>query len=172
LAVTIKGYMPSGNVGSIERYAASRMGYSSERSSRALASGMGIISVVPLRLPVTMLGYSSAMGFGLSTLTQASCADEVGIRVARRSTRAPAVHCRRLETDGILNNDKVPVVEFWEFVLVVAGVDLWSSVRVVALGERERSILNGFFYGFQVSHRHRKVNKTQPIILCKELFRC
>lgn len=58
--------MPSGNPGSSARHACSRIPYRAGITLLASAIDIGTIAIVPLSVPVALLAYSSAIGFGWS----------------------------------------------------------------------------------------------------------
>lgn len=89
LADTINGYMPLGKEGKRDEYDDSKMGKSGTRLC-ATAMSMGIIMVVPLRLPLMRSGYFWATGFGWSILVLAFCAQRPVNSVDARSITATA----------------------------------------------------------------------------------
>jgi hypothetical protein len=102
LAVTTNGYMPWGNVGNRDMYPDSRIEYSGTRLC-ATAIAMGMIMVVPFRLPLIKSGYIWAIGFGWSTLVLVFCADRPVSNVDASSNTANAVDPIIVDMMGLLD---------------------------------------------------------------------
>jgi hypothetical protein len=111
------GYMSLGKVGRRARYACSRIRYCGGIMLLAKSSDIGMIATVPFRVPVALLGYSEAIGFGWSCVWHTSNTaslgnadtkyDELAYRIAKIDKKLKTKYCNLESRIRVFGRDMV-----------------------------------------------------------------